>query len=321
MKQIIVVALGVMLFLGAAVGALSLTSWGSSIHAMTHRVGLCSGTHCSLAAVAAGGGVRGCRLDGSVQEADLEAFSEDELRVVRFVADRIIAEGSIPTFTGEEIQEATGVSLDELNEVSADRLQGGVLAELKRRRFNVNSLAGASNCVRFSACSIDRNLSGATGAELARYEEERALDGRPLADWAAPDFTLPSLAGASVSLADFRGENVALVFLSGHCTHCLQSLASLDELWGKYRSAGLVVMPVYINSGSVDDVVSWISTLGLDMPILVAESRELSERYDFRMVPTTFLIDRNGKVTRKLVGQKDRDDLDEAFAELAASRG
>ncbi len=39
------------------------------------------------------------------------------------------------------------------------------------------------------------------------------------------------------------------------------------------------------------------------------------------MVPTTFLIDRDGRVMRKLVGQKSKDELDEAFGELVASSG
>ena len=57
------------------------------------------------------------------------------------------------------------------------------------------------------------------------------------------------------------------------------------------------------------------------MLVLVAEPRDLSERYDFSMVPTTFLIDRDGRVTRKLVGQKSKDELDEAFGGLVAARG
>ena len=320
MKKLTLVALASVVLVGAAIGALVFTSLGGSVHAMTHKAGLCSSTHCSLAAVAAGGPIR-CALDGTVREADLGSFSGDETTIIQFFADRIIITGEIPDLSGEEIEEATGVSLNQLKELSPNRLQAGVLAELSRRQFNVDSLAGASNCARFSACSIDRNLFGASGAELARYEEERAEDGRAFAEWAAPDFTLPSLSGAPVSLTDFHGENVALVFLAGHCNHCLQSLATLDQLREEYRSQGLAVVPVYINSGSVEDVHSWISALDLAMPVLIAEPRDLSERYDFSMVPTTFLIDRDGQVTRKLVGQKSKDELDEAFGELVASSG
>jgi hypothetical protein len=51
----------------------------------------------------------------------------------------------------------------------------------------------------------------------------------------------------------------------------------------------------------------------------VAQRRDLAETYDFRMVPTTFLIDEEGRVTKKLVGQKGKAALDRAFRELVGS--
>jgi len=316
MMKLILAVVTVALLGGAAVGTVAVTGGAQALHEMTHKIGICSSTHCSLSAIAAGGSFKGCALDGTT--ADLSTFTEDELKIINFVSNRIVAEGEIPDFTGEEIEEATGVSLEYLEEMSQDRLQGGVLAELNRRQFNLASLAGTGNCARFNACSIDRNLAGAGGAELARYEKEKAQDGQAFADWAAPDFTLPSTSGDTVSLADFRGENVALVFLAGHCNHCLDSLSTFAELHKKYKSEGVRVVPVYVNSGTVEDIRSWTSSLDLRIPFLVSESNDLAEEYDFRMVPTTFLIDGEGRVTRKLVGQKSVDALDDALGEFAA---
>ena len=95
MKKLTLAALAGVVFVGAAIGALVFTSLGGSVHAMTHKAGLCSSTHCSLAAVAAGGTIR-CALDGTVREADLGSFSGDEITIIRFFADRIIITGEIP---------------------------------------------------------------------------------------------------------------------------------------------------------------------------------------------------------------------------------
>ncbi|NIR47288.1 TlpA family protein disulfide reductase [candidate division KSB1 bacterium] len=171
-------------------------------------------------------------------------------------------------------------------------------------------------CSEFSACSIDRDLSGASGEELERYKQEKAQDGQTFSDWTAPDFTLPSTKGKRVSLSDFRGQSVVLIFMSGHCNHCFDTHKFLPDLQEKYRSNGLVVLPVYINSGSVEDVRTWSKHMDLNYPLLVSQSRDISRLYNSRMVPSFFLIDREGKINRKFVGYKSKSTLDEAFQEL-----
>lgn len=175
----------------------------------------------------------------------------------------------------------------------------------------------ASNCSKFSACSVDRNLSLATGDELARYEEEVALDGSTFDDWVAPDFELPTTDGGKVALSDYRGKNVALVFLSSHCYHSLDTLPILDELQTRYEDVEF--LPIFINSGDVEDVATRAYELDVDYPLVVSEDKAISELYDSRMVPSTFLIDEQGRVTKKLVGFKDEKTLDEAIADLTRS--
>lgn len=323
MKKWGVIVLGFGVVGGAAIGGFSMTGLGSDLHAWSHKAGLCSGGEsCARpGTVTASGAVQCARPE--VDTAILDSYSEDEIKVVRYFAGDIIADGDID-FSEEDVrrmEQATGVSLAVLMDqgMSESRIQLGVLAELKRKKFNIDSLLGAGNCARFSACSIDRDLSGASQAELARYEAEKAEDGQSFETWMAPDFTLPRTTGGTVSLSDYRGHEVALVFLAGHCNHSLQTLPVLARLHEQFASSGLKILPVYINSGSIDNVRTWSSSLNLDLPLLVAGDKALSLAYDFRMVPTTFLIDAQGRVTRKLVGQKDEKALHEALNELVAS--
>lgn len=259
-----------------------------------------------------------CALEEARTAGSLKEYSDDEMKVVRFIADKLVA-GAAPNFSGEEIAEGAGVTESVLDGMDTLRVHQGVIAELTRRGADVEKLIGGGNCSRFSACSIDRDLSGASGAELARYEAEKAQDGTAFADWAAPDFTLARTTGEAVSLSDYRGKNVALVFLSGHCNHSLQTLPLLAELREEYKTKGLELLPVYINSGSLEDVATWSASLGLDLPLVVAEEKELAKAYDFRMVPTTFLIDEKGRVTSKLVGQKDKASMRAALDGLLGS--
>jgi len=66
-------------------------------------------------------------------------------------------------------------------------------------------------------------------------------------------------------------------------------------------------------------VVSRAWELDVEYPLVVSEGKEISKAYDSRMVPSVFLIDEQGNLTRKLVGFKDKATLDQAFGELVGS--
>jgi peroxiredoxin len=238
--------------------------------------------------------------------------TEDEAAVVSYIAD-LLMEGSPPAFEAEDIEAATGVSMESIDE---GILRSAVVQELLRRGVDLAELVGAGTCSQLSACSVHRNLAGAQGEELERYRAEKALDGQTYANWTAPDFSLPSTTGDVMSLADARGRPVAVVLLSGHCIHSMDTLPLLAKLRAKYAAEDLAILPVYVNSGSVEDVSSWSSPMNLNLPLLVDEGKNLADQYESYLVPSTFLIDANGQVTRKLVGFKDEATLDQAFQDL-----
>jgi peroxiredoxin len=122
-----------------------------------------------------------------------------------------------------------------------------------------------------------------------------------------------------VSLSEYRGRNVAVVFLSAHCYHSLDTLPILADLMQSYDEQELVILPVFINSGNVEDVASRAWELDVQYPLIVSEGKEISAVYESRMVPTTFLIDEQGRLSKKLVGFKDRATLDHALEELVGS--
>ncbi len=258
-------------------------------------------------------GQRPCAMSaGDIQDVELTA---DEKKVVDYIADKI-EDGGLPMIDNEELAERTGLSEQAIEQLDESKLRAGVMAELSRRNFDLASLGG--NCSKYSACSVDRNLMNATGEELQRYEAEVALDGSTFSDRAAPDFTLPDTEGRQVSLSEYRGKNVAVVFLSAHCYHSLDTLPILAELRRKY-DGDLTILPVFINSGGIEDVASRAWELNVEYPLVVSEGKEVSQAYDSRMVPSTFLIDERGNLVRKFVGFKDKATLDKAFGELVDS--
>ena len=319
MTKSILIAAGLVLLVSIAIFAYGGNNFANTLHAASHKFGLCQAADAAPTFASADRNSAGACLNNTACKpenaaATLAGFSEAERKLIDYVCDRVVGEGKT-NFDDVDFEKEIGISVAALDQQT---LQVGVLAELNRRNFKFSSLGGGGYCSKFSACSVDRDLSGATGEELTRYQLEKSQDGNEFTDRAAPDFTLPTTDSRTVSLSDYRGKPVAVVFLSGHCSHSFDTLPILTEMNKKYGS-DLAILPVYVNSGSVENVLTWSAEMNLGFPLIVSQSKEISKAYNSKMVPSTFLIDRNGQLTKKYVGYKDQAILDKAFAELIRS--
>ena len=319
MNKSVLIAAGFVLLVSIAIVSYGGNNFANTLHSASHKFGFCqfadaAPTFASADKYSAAACINNSACQPENAAATLAGFSDAERNLIDYVCDRIVGDGKT-NFDDVDFEKEIGISVDDMNQQT---LQVGVLAELNRRNFKFSSLGGGSYCSKFSACSVDRDLSGATGEELTRYQLEKSQDGNEFTDRAAPDFTLPTTDSRTVSLADYRGKPVAVVFLSGHCSHSFDTLPILIEMNKKYGS-DLAILPVYVNSGSVENVLTWSAEMNLGFPLIVSQSKDISKAYNSRMVPSTFLIDRNGQLTKKYVGYKDQAILDKAFAELIRS--
>ena len=120
----------------------------------------------------------------------------------------------------------------------------------------------------------------------------------------APDFTLRSVGGANVRLAEQRGQVVMVNFWATWCTPCLQEMPHLSRLYERYRASGFVLLGVNID----DDpraAAALATKLGLRFPVLLDTDKKVSRIYDMSAMPATLLIDRDGRVRHIHRGYRD----------------
>jgi methylamine dehydrogenase accessory protein MauD len=110
----------------------------------------------------------------------------------------------------------------------------------------------------------------------------------------APDFTLPSVAGGEVSLHDFAGRRVFLVFTQSGCKPCHRIVPELNKL----QRAGDVQVLV-VNNGEVEATRQWAGEAGACFPVLVQQQFSVSKRYEMYATPFAFLIDEQGVIASK----------------------
>jgi thiol-disulfide isomerase/thioredoxin len=113
----------------------------------------------------------------------------------------------------------------------------------------------------------------------------------------APDFALRSWDGANMRLSEHSGEVVLINFWATWCGPCRQEMPLLDEIYGKYRRAGLVLFSVNLDEqNNLEAAREMAKTLRVSYPVLFDARKEVSRAYQASTMPLTVLIDREGVV-------------------------
>ena len=119
----------------------------------------------------------------------------------------------------------------------------------------------------------------------------------------APDFALRSGDGDNVRLSEHSGEVVLINFWATWCGPCRQEMPLLDELYGKYQLAGLILLSVNIDENA-EPAVEMAQTLKVSYPVLFDARKEVSRAYEVSAMPVTVLVDRAGVVRYVSEGYK-----------------
>lgn len=111
----------------------------------------------------------------------------------------------------------------------------------------------------------------------------------------APDFTLPSLDGPNLRLNEQRGQVVMINFWATWCGPCREEMPHLARLYDKYRPSGFTVFAVNIDE-EPQKAAKLARQLGMRFPVLLDTDKKVSRLYDLSAMPSTVLIDRDGRV-------------------------
>ena len=114
----------------------------------------------------------------------------------------------------------------------------------------------------------------------------------------APEFTLDSLDGRKVSLADFRGKKKLVVsFWASWCGPCRLELPVLDEFYKRHHNeSNFEIVAISIDDNR-EDAESFANRAKLPFPVLLDLASTAANAYGVDGIPVLFVIDENGKVT------------------------
>jgi len=135
----------------------------------------------------------------------------------------------------------------------------------------------------------------------------------------APYFAVRDLEGKTFRLKEVRGHPVVMDFWATWCRPCRASMPHLDTVQERYRKEGLIVLGLSLDDTNPELVRTFAHRLGIKFRLAMANDEVLDLYGPIRSVPTTYFIDREGRVVRRVIGYVDAELMDRYAGELVAT--
>lgn len=127
----------------------------------------------------------------------------------------------------------------------------------------------------------------------------------------AVDYALPDLDGHIHSLGQYRGKWMVVNYWATWCGTCRKELPDLAELHEKHLNGDIVVVGINFESIEAKELKRFVADHGIPYPVLRTEPVRKTPLGPVPALPTTYIVDPNGKTVAGEVGMVTRQDLEE----------
>ena len=118
----------------------------------------------------------------------------------------------------------------------------------------------------------------------------------------AADFSLLNLSQKKVNLSDYRGKVIVLDFWAPECPPCRMEIPDFVELQKEWGDKGLQIIGITCSRMRLKAIISFAKKYKINYPVLLCDNTTLKKYGPIPGIPTTFVIDREGKIYKKYIG-------------------
>jgi peroxiredoxin len=158
-------------------------------------------------------------------------------------------------------------------------------------------------------CSTSAHVGD--GPEALKPANERRM---------APDFALKDADGRTVRLSDYRGKIVLLDFWATWCGPCKIEIPWFTELEKEYKDRGFAVLGVAMDEDGWDAIKPFLTELRVNYRTLLGNDMVAQQFGGVDALPTTFVIDREGRIASTHVGLASKSDYENDIQALLAQQ-
>ena len=196
-------------------------------------------------------------------------------------------------------------------------IAAGVINYLHRKQAEQARQAAATMTLVPAGAAADGSADEAAAADMAAQEN---LNTTPLNGKQAPNFTLEDLHGKKVSLSDYKGKPIVVDFWATWCGPCKVEIPWFEQLHKQYAGQGLEILGISADDLDKDDpaklftekrdIADFAKKMGMNYPVLIDADAIARPYGGLDALPTTFFIDRTGKVVASTVGLAPKDEIE-----------
>lgn len=132
----------------------------------------------------------------------------------------------------------------------------------------------------------------------------------------APNFVLKNAAGATVDLAKLRGKAVVVNFWATWCPPCRAEIPGFITVYKKYKGKGLEIVGVSLDEKGWGVINPFIKKHEIPYPVVLGDMNVAEAYGGIRSIPTTFFVDRKGKIADQHVGYMSEEDFERKVKSL-----
>lgn len=125
----------------------------------------------------------------------------------------------------------------------------------------------------------------------------------------APDFSLVDLNGETHKLSDYKGQGVLLNFWGTWCKPCKKEMPAINNQYKQFKDQGVQILGINIAQSNLE-VSSYADKLGVEFPIAIDKTKSVMRAYNVDPLPTTVLIDKDGKIVKIITGEMTEKDIE-----------
>ncbi len=118
----------------------------------------------------------------------------------------------------------------------------------------------------------------------------------------ALEFRLTSVDGNEISLSDYKGSIIVLLYLRTEQTRSLMIMDEAQDIYTRYKEKGIQIIGIIAETESREAIIKVITERNIDFPVLIDSQRNVYGDFGIRVYPSTVIIDRDGKFAYGIPG-------------------
>ena len=159
-------------------------------------------------------------------------------------------------------------------------------------------------------------IAGGAGFGFQRYLQQDSRDLAPIIPKAVnnnvigttrPAFKLKDLEGQLRNIDEWNGKVLLINFWATWCPPCRRELPAMNRAWKKLKDEGIVMLAVDVGEDE-DTIFTFMADYPIDFTVLLDSSGEISASWPVVGLPTTFVLDKEGRLVYRAIGGREWDD-------------